>query len=193
MIRCYITDRHSLKHESLLDSIARNLRDGVTWIQIREKDLSARDLHQLVQAAKALPNPHHTKFIVNSRIDVALAAGADGAHFPAGSPEPRRWRGIAPNGFQLGVSCHTPEEVAAAEREGATYALFGPIFAPLSKTSPLAPHGIDGLASAAGCVRMPVLALGGITQVNTSACIAAGAQGVAGISLYLSEPAPAKI
>jgi thiamine-phosphate pyrophosphorylase len=185
MIRCYITDRHALGQETLLDSIARNLRDGVTWIQIREKDFSARELYQLVRAAQGFPNPHATKFIVNTRIDVALAAGADGAHFPAGSPEPKRWRAIVPAGFLLGVSCHTADEVAAAESEGATYAVFGPVFAPLSKTSVFAPHGTDGLARAAGRVRIPVLALGGVTRENTAACIAAGAQGVSGISLYL--------
>jgi thiamine-phosphate pyrophosphorylase len=106
-------------------------------------------------------------------------------HFPAGSPEPRRWRGIVPLGFLLGVSCHTVSEVAAAEAEGAAYVLFGPVFAPLSKTSALAPHGTEGLSRAAMRVQIPVLALGGITQDNAPACIAAGAQGVSGISLYL--------
>ncbi len=185
MIRCYITDRTSLKRESLLDSIARNLREGVTWIQIREKDLSARDLYQLVRSATELPNPHGTKLIVNTRIDAALAAGADGVHFPAGSPEPKRWRGIVPEGFLFGVSCHTVEEITAAEREGATYAVFGPVFAPLSKTSAITPNGIEGLSSATLSVRIPVLALGGITQANTAECVAAGAKGIAGISLYL--------
>jgi thiamine-phosphate pyrophosphorylase len=184
LITCYITDRHALKGATLLDSIARNLRNGVTWIQVREKDLSSRGLYELVIAAQALPNPHGTKFIVNTRADVALAAGTDGVHFPAGSPEPRRWRGIVPPGFLLGVSCHTAEEVIAAEIEGATYAVFGPVFPPISKVSVLSPHGIDGLARAAIRVRIPVLALGGITRENSAACISAGAQGVAGISLY---------
>ncbi len=185
MIECYITDRNALRGESLIDSIARNLRRGMTWIQIREKDLSAHDLFDLVQAARALPNPHRTKFIINSRVDIALAAGADGAHFPSRSPEPRRWRGVVPAGFLFGVSCHTPDEVADAEAQGATYALFGPVFSPVSKTSPLEARGIDALALAASRVRIPVLALGGITQDNAASCIAAGAQGVAGISLYL--------
>jgi thiamine-phosphate pyrophosphorylase len=189
MIACYITDRHALRGESLLDSMARNLRAGVTWIQLREKDLPARDLHALVTAARALPNPLGTKLIVNTRVDVALAAGADGVHFPAGSPEARRWRGIVPAGFLFGVSCHTEDEVAAAEAGGASYALFGPVFTPLSKTSVLRPLGLDGLARAARRVQMPVLALGGITRANAAQCVAAGAAGVSGISLYLSPPA----
>jgi thiamine-phosphate pyrophosphorylase len=185
MIECYITDRHALRGESLLDSIARNLQTGVTWIQLREKDLSARDLHALTVSALALPNPHGTKFLVNSRVDVALAAGADGVHFPARSPEPRRWRGIVTPGFLFGVSCHTADEVAAAEAEGAAYVLFGPVFSPLSKTSALAPHGTEGLSLAAMRARIPVLALGGVTRSNAASCIAAGADGVSGISLYL--------
>jgi thiamine-phosphate pyrophosphorylase len=185
MIECYITDRHALEGESLLDSIARNLRSGVSWIQLREKDLPARNLYALAVAARALPNPHATKFIVNTRVDVAIAAGADGVHFPSNSAEPRRWRGIVPPGFCFGVSCHTADEVAVAEREGAAYVLFGPVFAPLSKMSPFAPHGVEGLAAAAKQTKLPVLALGGITQNNAASCIAAGASGIAGISLYL--------
>ncbi len=193
MIRCYITDRHTLSGETLLESIARNLRGGVTWIQIREKDLSARDLFDLVVAARRLPNPQGTKFIVNTRADVALAAGADGVHFPSGSPEPRRWRGIVPPGFLLGASCHTLEELAAAESEGATYAVLGPVFAPLSKASALTPLGLDALALASKRVSIPVLALGGITHHNAESCIASGAQGVAGISFYQSGVRPDKL
>jgi thiamine-phosphate pyrophosphorylase len=170
--------------ESLLEAIARNLAAGMTWIQIREKDLPARALYELVRAAQALPNPLHTKFIVNSRIDVALAAGAGGAHFPASSPEPQRWRGIVPRDFLLGVSCHVVDEVVEAEAGGADYVLFGPVFAPLSKSSKLEPRGVDGLSAAARSVRIPVLALGGVTSENMNACLNAGAAGVSGISLF---------
>jgi thiamine-phosphate pyrophosphorylase len=185
MIRCYITDRKSLATEgALLSAIARNLADGVDWIQVREKDLSARALCELVRKAIALPNPAGTKFLVNSRMDVALAAGAAGVHLPAGSMAPRKLRSIAPDGFLIGASCHTLEEVRAAEAEGADYAVFGPVFAPLSKTSDLAPRGLDALGEASRAVRIPVLALGGVTRQNAGACIAAGASGVAGISLF---------
>ncbi|MEP6963625.1 MAG: thiamine phosphate synthase [Acidobacteriota bacterium] len=187
MIRCYITDRRGLAGP-VLDAIARNLQAGVEWIQIREKDLSACELFSLVRAAKGLPNPAGTQFIVNSRVDVALAAGAHGAHMPAGSPECRRWRGIVPSGFLLGVSCHTVEEVAASQAEGAAYVLFGPVFAPVSKTSAVAPRGIDGLRRAVGATNIPVLALGGITENSVSACVKAGAAGVAGISLFQNMP-----
>ena len=189
MIRCYITDRHTLRGESLLDAIARNLHSGPDWIQIREKDLSARDLFDLVQAALALPNPRGVRILVNTRADVALAAGAYGLHLPSGSPAPRRFRTLAtePGGLArmlIGVSCHTTAEVATAASEGADYALFGPVFTPFSKGSDLAPRGLDGLRHAAAAVRIPVLALGGITTANIAECAQAGAAGIAGISLF---------
>ncbi|MCU1337676.1 MAG: Thiamine-phosphate diphosphorylase [Bryobacterales bacterium] len=184
MIRCYITDRRTLVSGSLLDAIAGSLAAGVTWIQIREKDLSGRALFELLEAAGKLPNAHRSKILVNGRVDVALAAGADGAHLPANSPPPRCWRALAPAGFLIGVSCHSVDDVRQAEAEGADYALFGPVFAPLSKPVGLEPRGIETLAHAAAVVRIPVLALGGVTAENTPACIAAGAAGIAGISLF---------
>ena len=186
MIRCYITGRRTLKSHSLLEAIARNLAAGVEWIQIREKDLSARALFELVEAARALPNPHGARILVNSRVDVALAAGAGGAHLPSGSPSARSWRPILPPGFLIGVSCHSAEDVRQAEAEEADYALFGPVFSPISKSSDLEPRGLEGLARAARPVRIPVLALGGITNENRAACVSAGAAGIAGISLFQS-------
>ncbi len=184
-LECYIADRKSLPEGvALLDAIAKNLAAGPDWIQIREKDLSARELFDLVQNVMALPNPRGVKILVNSRVDVSLAAGAAGAHLPAGSPAPQAWREIAPPGFLIGVSCHSVEEVRRAEQEEADYVTFGPVFAPLSKPLGLAPVGLDELARAASAVKIPVLALGGITRENSEQCVAAGAAGVAGISLY---------
>ena len=181
-ITCYITDRRTTI--SLPDTIRRNIADGVTWIQIREKDLPARELLDLVRLALALPNPTGTKILVNGRMDVALAAGAAGLHLPAGSIAPRVFRPLAPSGFLIGVSCHTIGEVRQAEAEGADYVVFGPVFAPISKNSSLPPRGLDGLTQAAGAAKIPVLALGGVTNQNTGACIAAGAAGIAGISMF---------
>jgi len=104
MLRCYITDRRTLPNgRALLDSISAHLQAGADWIQIREKDLFARELYDLVQAALALPNPRNVPILVNSRVDVALAAGAAGAHLPSNSPAPRSWRGLVPKGFLIGV------------------------------------------------------------------------------------------
>ena len=151
------------------------------WIQIREKELSARALFDLVEAVRKLPNPYSSKIIVNTRADVAIAAGAAGVHLPSGSPAARFWRRP---GFLVGVSCHSVDDVRNAETEGADYAVFGPVFAPLSKSASLDPSGVEGLARAAKAVRIPVLALGGVTRENSAACISAGAAGVAGISIF---------
>jgi thiamine-phosphate pyrophosphorylase len=186
-MQCYITDRRTLPaHVDLLDCIERNLAAGVEWVQIREKDLSARELFDLTVRVLGLPNPHRSKILVNTRVDVALAAGAGGVHLPAGSPAAGRWRELSPAGFLIGVSCHSLEEVRVAEEQGADYVVFGPVFAPRSKVTGLAPRGIDALAEAARAVRIPVLALGGITRLKAQDCMRAGAAGVAAISLYQS-------
>jgi thiamine-phosphate pyrophosphorylase len=185
VLRCYITDRRRLpSREALLEAIASNVAAGVDWLQIREKDLSARDLFDLAQRVRALPNPAATKVLINTRVDVALAAGAAGAHLPSGSPPPRYWRAITPPDFLIGVSCHTLDEARAAEQDGADYIFFGPVFTPRSKPEDLPPRGLDRLAEAARAVTIPVLALGGITGENASQCASAGAAGVAAISLF---------
>ena len=181
MIRCYITDRHALATESLIGVIARNLTAGITWIQIREKDLSARALFGLVEAARMLPNPHGSKIIVNTRADIAMAARVGGVHLPSGSPAARFWRRPA---LLIGVSCHSVDDVRNAEAEGADYVIFGPVFPPRSKTSDTRPQGLEGLRKAASAVRIPVLALGGVTQENSAACVSAGAAGIAGITIF---------
>jgi len=175
---------------TLLASISRNLAranlaEGPDWVQIREKDLAARDLFELVRNVLAQPNPRGVKILVNTRVDVALAAGASGAHLPSGSPAPLAWRALTPPGFLLGVSCHSPEEVRVAAGEGADYVIFGPVFPPLSKPAQLTPVGLGGLARAVtAAAKIPVLALGGVTRANAAACVEAGAAGIAGISLF---------
>ncbi len=185
MLRYYITDRKALGGTlPLLDCIELNLARGVEFIQIREKGLSAFDILELTRAALALPNPHGTKFLLNDRADIALAAGADGVHLPSDSLAPNRLRTLGT--LLIAVSCHDIEQTQRAASEGADFAVFSPVFFTASKAPFGPPQGIERLREAAASVQIPVFALGGISEANAELCVEAGATGIAGISLFQS-------
>ena len=182
--RYMITDRRAVGGLEALIKLARcRMAEGISAIQIREKDLDASELYQLTKAIVALPNPAGTRVLVNGRLDVALAAGADGVHLPAGSPEPRMIRALCPADFLIGISCHDSREIAMAQE--ADYVLLAPIFKPVSKRDERTPLGLNTLAESVRASRVPIVALGGISRERIDDCIAAGAAGVAGISLFL--------
>lgn len=179
----YISDRHSLRGD-LLDQIDAAARAGIDWIQIREKDLQSRYLFELTAEAVRRVQPTNARILVNERTDIALAAGAHGVHLPSDGIGAEAVRKAVPANFLIGVSCHSIEELERAETSGATFTVFGPVFATPSKHAYGPPQGIERLAAATCAVRLPVLALGGIHEENAAACEAAGAAGIAAISLF---------
>lgn len=187
---CYVTDRKALATEEPVRSVAEKIRlaaaAGADWVQIREKDLPARELLQL--AREAVQNTR-ARILVNDRLDVALAAGAPGVHLGRTSlpvADVVRWcrAGNAPQDFLIGVSCHSLDEVREAETAGADYAFFGPVFDTPSKRPFGAPQGIAHLGEVCRAASIPVIAIGGVEEENAVSCIRAGAAGVAAIRMF---------
>jgi thiamine-phosphate pyrophosphorylase len=180
LIRYYITNRLALPGESALLRNIERLADSIDYLQIREKDLTARELAHLVRDILRVRHPL-VRVLVNGCAGIAIATGADGVHLRGNAISPARLRRILPRGFEISVACHSLEDVRAAAREGADMALLAPIFAVPGKAPPL---GLHALRTAAEQAEIPVIALGGITPRRIPACLEAGAAGVAGITLY---------
>jgi thiamine-phosphate pyrophosphorylase len=193
-ILCYVTDRRALgaaNDEAACAALLEKIRDaldaGVDWVQIREKDLEGRALANLVRAA--VESARGRRIIVNDRLDVAIAAGAAGVHL-GGESLPvaavMKWlrQGHVPADFLVGRSCHSADEAVAAEGDGADYVFFGPVFATPSKAKYGAPQGIAKLQEVCRRVRIPVLAIGGVTPENAEECVQAAAAGIAAIRMF---------
>ncbi len=199
-VLCYVTDRRAFRAEddpgrvrALLDRIERAAAAGVDWVQIREKDLATLALGQIASAAVRAAAGSSTRILLNDRLDIALAAGAAGVHLGGESApvaEVARWKrasvllGRAPGDFLIGASCHSLEAARAAERDGADYVIFGPIFATPSKMQFGPPQGLERLAEVCRALRIPVLAIGGITVESAHACRSAGAAGLTAIRMF---------
>ena len=194
-ILCYVTDRRSLaapagpaREAALIERIGKAAAAGVDWIQVREKDLDARPLLDLVSAATVAARGSAAKLLINDRLDVAWAASAAGVHMgenslPVGEVVRAKRRSGAGN-LLVGASCHSPDAAVRAAHDGADYVFFGPVFATPSKAAFGAPQGLARLAEVCWGVSIPVLAIGGITAENAAACVEAGASGIAAIRLF---------
>jgi thiamine-phosphate pyrophosphorylase len=202
-IVCYVTDRKSLNPavaqagtSEILENIRGALEAGADWVQIREKDLIARELLELTLQAVQMAggrgggNPGPARIMINDRLDVALAAGAHGVHLGHDSlaaGDVTRWcrAGNVPADFAIGVSCHSLEEARKAESAKADYIFFGPVFETPSKVQFGAPQGLVKLAEVCGATpNMKVVAIGGVNAENAASCIQAGAAGIAAIRMF---------
>jgi thiamine-phosphate pyrophosphorylase len=204
----YITDRtrfvgdDPVRRRELLVRVAVAARAGVDYIQLRERDLSARELEMLARdAVAAVRNSAplrtenrelRTRLLINSRTDVALAVGADGVHLRSDDINPNEVRQVtvrvsghgpvSSDHFLVAASCHSKEDVMRAESEGADFAVFAAVFGKSSAPG-TQPTGLAALREACQA-RIPVIALGGVTIKNAASCLEAGAAGIAGIRLF---------
>ncbi|HEX6864820.1 MAG TPA: thiamine phosphate synthase [Thermoanaerobaculia bacterium] len=160
-----------------LEWFGRLAAAGVGAVQIREKDLDDRAVYELARQARVV-----STVLVNGRVDLAIAAGADGAHLPADGVPVSSLRRRFPDAL-LGVSTHSVEEVQRAMRDGADYVTFGPVWPTPSKERYGPPLGVEELARAAR-IGIPVYALGGVMLSRFGEAATAGAAGVAGIRLF---------
>ncbi|WP_158752406.1 thiamine phosphate synthase [Acidobacterium sp. S8] len=183
-----ITDRRLFtSREALLTRAAQWSRSGVDYVQIREKDLDAAEMMdlamELVQTVKAAGS--RTRVLLNGPVELAVAAGCDGVHLPSNLPAAaialaRRTVSM------VSVSCHDLGEIQTARDQGATLALFAPVFEKKLGAEIVAGQGLDALAAACQAgAPMPVFALGGVTTENAQDCVRAGAAGVAAIRLFV--------
>jgi thiamine-phosphate pyrophosphorylase len=188
----------------LLRKISELVGAGVDWIQVREKDLPAKDLGVLAKDALNIAGCSSAgpRILINDRLDVAIALRAGGVHLGNSSVpilETKRLIAVAQSkgklarDFVAGVSCHSMGEALAAQRDGADYIFFGPIFQTPSKAEFGPPQGIERLAEICRKITIPVWAIGGITGETIAACLRAGAVGAAAIRLFQDTPDPRRL
>lgn len=180
-LTCLVSDRDDL---SLLPLLAE---EGVDGFQVRAKDLGGRDLTALVEGVVSLVRPAGAVVTVNDRLDVALAAGADGVHLGSADLPVAAARRVAPD-LLVGATFRSRAEVERAASDGADYAGFGPVFATASKPGLPAPVGVPAVSAAAGV--LPLVAIGGLDAGRAASVLAAGAHGVAVIGAVWRHPDP---
>lgn len=176
----------SPERTALLDRLASAARAGASVVQIRERHFDDRALLAFTAQVIGAVRPAGSAVVVNDRTDVAIAAGADGVHLKSDGPDPREVRGLVPPGFLIGRSIHAVAEARAAL--ACDYLLFGMVFSSRSKPADHPVAGLEMLAEVCRAARVPVLAIGGITRERAGHVRAAGAAGVAAISLFAEAP-----
>ena len=185
-----VTDQNETRGRSLTEVIGECLGAGLRAVQLREKALSAAELLRVAQPLRELTRQSGAKLFINDRADVALAIEADGIQRAHHSLPTAVLRRIAGSAMLIGVSVHSVEEARTAERDGADFIVFGPVYDTPSKRPFGASLGIDALARGVAAVTIPVFAIGGITPERVHAVKAAGARGVAVIRGIISAERP---
>jgi len=187
-----VTDRSQTVGRDLITVISECLAVGLPAVQVREKDLSGKDLAILCRRLRNLTRDTGATLIVNDRVDVALTVGADAVQRTGTSLDVKDMRDIAGRQLRIGASVHSLEEGLDAEQQGADWVVFGPIYDTPSKRAYGEPQGLDRLAAVVRRLKIPVLAIGGITPERAPEVMAVGASGVGVISGILAAEWPSE-
>jgi thiamine-phosphate pyrophosphorylase len=185
-----VTDRSQAQGRDLLSVLRRALDGGVRAIQLREKDLSGKDLFELAEKTRALCDRYNAQLFINDRIDVALAVNAAGIQLGKASIPIITARALLGPAKLIGYSAHSLDEAQGAQQSGADFLLFGPVYFTQSKAQYGMPQGVAALKKIVEKVALPVYAIGGIKPASIIAVRRAGARGVALISAIISADDP---
>jgi thiamine-phosphate pyrophosphorylase len=181
------TDQGYVGERSLAEIIEEAIAGGVTMIQIREKNACTREFFEMVCVARNITKARRIPLVVNDRLDVALAADADGLHIGQSDLPLKAVRKIAGSKLFIGVSTGTVEEALAAEKDGADYLGVGAVFPTGSKADAGDAIGLEGLARVCAAVKIPVVGIGGVSSQNAADVMKTGAAGIAVISAILAQ------
>jgi thiamine-phosphate pyrophosphorylase len=189
----FVTSRSAVLERPLLEVVKGAIEGGCDLVQVREKDLSAGPLLKIASEIVEAARPHRTRcsVVVNDRLDVALASKAAGVHLPADGLEIAQVRRAAGRRFVIGRSVHTLAEARQAQKDGADYLFFGPVFETASKIPYGPPQGPNPLRKVVEAVRIPVWAIGGVTPERASELRGIRIAGVAAISFIAAAADPA--
>ncbi len=182
-----ITDRKLFPEDRFLDSLEAALQGGVRDLQLREKDLPLKDLHSLAVVLRQMTERYGARLYINDRVDIALMVGADGVHLPEKGMPANEVKACYPH-LLVGVSTHSLKGAKQAQKDGADFITFSPIFETPSKKEYGPPQGLDQLRTVCKEVNLPVLGLGGISKDRVSTVLKQGAFGVALISGIWNGP-----
>jgi thiamine-phosphate pyrophosphorylase len=187
-----VTDRGLSRGRSTVDIVRAAVAGGVTCVQLREKSCGTREFVDEARAVRALLAGTGVPLIVNDRIDVALAVGADGVHLGQTDMLIADARRLTGPGMLIGISAECLEDAVRAQAEGADYIGVSPVFSTPTKTDTAPPLGLDGIAAIRAAVSLPLVGIGGIGPANAAAVIRAGCDGIAVVSAIVSAADPRK-
>lgn len=185
-----VTDRALAHGRTTAEIVRAAVAGGVTCVQVREKDCGTREFIEEARAVQAALRGTGVPLIVNDRVDVALAVGADGVHLGQGDMPLADARRLGPPSWIVGISAETVEDAVRAERDGADYVGVSPVFRTPTKTDHAAPLGLAGLRAIRAATKLPLVAIGGLHAGNARETIRAGADGLAVVSAIVAADDP---